>query len=274
MPSVLVLGAQGMLGRAVAAELRAAGLAVLAPGRADFDARRDDPAALPRTDWVVNAIGVLRSRIDEADPASVRAAFEVNAAFPRRLAAMGARIVHITTDAVFAGAGGAPYDERAPHDGVDAYARSKSEGEVDAPHVVNLRCSIVGPEAPPGRSLLAWLLSQPRGARVDGYANHRWNGLTNLHLARLIRASLATPLPNVLHAVPADAVTKAELLSLLARAFGREDLEIVPVDAPQAVDLRLATIHGDALACLWRAAGYDEVPTIAATVDELAANAR
>ncbi|MFL5973622.1 MAG: hypothetical protein ACJ76G_00555, partial [Solirubrobacterales bacterium] len=70
MPSVLVLGPQGMLGRAVAAELRAAGLDVLAPARSEFDARRDDPAALPRTDWVVNAIGLLRSRIDEGDPAS------------------------------------------------------------------------------------------------------------------------------------------------------------------------------------------------------------
>lgn len=120
MPSVLVLGPQGMLGRAVAAELRAAGLDVLAPARSEFDARRDDPAALPRTDWVVNAIGLLRSRIDEGDPASVRAAFEVNAEFPRRLADTGARIVHITTDAVFSGTGGAPYDEQAPHDAVDA----------------------------------------------------------------------------------------------------------------------------------------------------------
>jgi dTDP-4-dehydrorhamnose reductase len=265
MPSVLVLGAQGMLGRAVAGELRAAGLEVLAPARSDFDVRRDDPAALPRADWVVNAIGLLRSRIDEADPASIRAAFEVNAEFPRRLAETGARIVHITTDAVFSGAGGAPYDERAPHDALDAY---------DAPHVVNLRCSIVGPEPPPGRSLLAWLLGQPRGARVDGYANHRWTGVTTLHLARLIRASLDTPLPNLLHTVPADAVTKAELLTLLARAFGRDDLEIVPVEAPQAIDLRLATMHGDALASLWRAAGYDEAPTIAAMVDELAANVR
>jgi dTDP-4-dehydrorhamnose reductase len=271
MPSVLVLGAHGMLGRAVAAELRAAGLEVLAPARSEFDARRDDPAALPRADWVVNAIGLLRSRIDEADPASVRAAFEVNAEFPRRLAETGARVVHITSDAVFSGAGGAPYDERAPHDAVDAYARSKSEGEVDAPHVVNLRCSIVGPEPPPGRSLLAWLLGQPRGARVDGYANHRWNGLTTLHLARLIRAAIhGAPLPGVLHVVPADEVTKAELLSLLAQAFGREDLDVVPVDAPEAVDLRLTTIHPDANAALWRSAGYPEPPAIAAMVRELA----
>jgi dTDP-4-dehydrorhamnose reductase len=268
MPSVLVLGAQGMLGRAVAAELRAAGLDVRAPLRAEFDARSDDPAPLlAGVDCAVNAIGILRSRIEEVGP---EVAFEVNAAFPHRLAQAAPRVIHITTDAVFSGAGGAPYDERAPHDATDIYARSKSEGEVDAPHVVNLRCSIVGPEPPPGRSLLAWLLAQPRGARVDGYANHRWNGLTTLHLARLIRTAVDLDLPNVLHAIPADAVTKAELLALLAHAFGRNDLEIVPVDAPEAVDLRLTTIHGDALATLWRAAGHTELPTIAAMVRELA----
>ena len=273
MPSVLVLGAQGMLGRAVSAQLRAAGLDVRAPARTEFDARRDDPAALlVGIDCAVNAIGILRSRIDEVGR---EAAFEVNAAFPHRLTEAarvgGARIIHVTTDAVFTGTGGAPYDESAPHDATDVYARSKSEGEVDAPHVVNLRCSIVGPEPPPGRSLLAWLLGQPRGARVDGYANHRWNGLTTLHLARLIRAAIeGVALPNVLHVVPADAVTKAELLALLARAFGRDDLEIVPVEAPQAVDLRLATVHPEALAALWRAAGYAEPPTIAGMVRELA----
>ena len=275
MPSVLVLGAQGMLGSAVAAELRAARLDVRALARAEFDARRDDPAALlVGVDCAVNAIGILRSRIDEVGR---EAAFEVNAAFPYRLAeaarAGGTRIIHITTDAVFAGTVGAPYDERAPHDATDAYGRSKSEGEVDAPHVVNLRCSIVGPEPPPGRSLLAWLLGQPRGARVDGYANHRWNGLTTLHLARLIRAATeGLALPNVLHVVPADAVTKAELLALLAQAFGRDDLEIVPVDAPRAIDLRLATVHPEALAALWRAAGYAEPPTIADMVGELASD--
>jgi hypothetical protein len=47
-------------------------------------------------------------------------------------------------------------------------------------------------------------------------------------------------------------------------------LEIVPVDAPQAVDLRLSTVHGDALAALWRAAGYEQAPTVADMVRELA----
>ena len=267
--TVLVLGAQGMLGSAVAAELRAAGHDVRAPARADFDAAVETPAPLltggPGT--VVNAIGVVKSRIDADDPASVDGAFEVNGRFPQRLARAagvhGWRVIHPTTDAVFAGTD-APYDERARHDATDPYGQSKSLGEVEAPHVVNLRCSIVGPEPPPGRSLLAWMLNQPQGAQLDGYANQRWNGVTTLHLARLIRAALEQEVPNTLHLVPGDDVTKAQLLQAIASAYGRNDVAITPVDAPTATDLRLTTIHPEANAALWAAAGYPEPPTVAA----------
>lgn len=167
----------------------------------------------------------------------------------------------------------APYDERARHDATDPYGQSKSLGEVDAPHVLNLRCSIVGPEPPPGRSLLAWVVNQPGGARLDGYANQRWNGVTTLHLARLMRAAIEhePKLPNTLHVVPGDHVTKAGLLQDIALAYGRTDLTITPVDAKTATDLRLATIHREANAALWAAAGYAEPPTVAAMIQELAA---
>ena len=73
MGTVLVLGAQGMLGSAVAAELRSAGHDVRAPARADFDASVDAPAPLLSGEpgAVVNAIGVIKPRIDADDPASV-----------------------------------------------------------------------------------------------------------------------------------------------------------------------------------------------------------
>jgi dTDP-4-dehydrorhamnose reductase len=278
MSTVLVFGARGMLGTAVAAELRAAGHDDRASARTDFDAAVDNPApVLTGTKGiVVNAIGILRNRIDAAEPASVDGAFKVNGCFPQRLAraasAHGWRVIHATTDAVFAGRD-APYDERARHDATDPYGQSKSLGEVDAPHVVNLRCSIVGLEPPPGRSLLSWVLNQRGSARLDGYANQRWNGLTTLHLARLIRAAIETniALPRTLHLLPADEVTKAELLQDIASAFGRTDLSITPVNAPSATDLRLATIHPDVVAALWAAAGYPAAPTVAAMVDELAA---
>ena len=209
--------------------------------------------------------------------ASVARAVDVNARFPLRLAdaaaARGSRVVHATTDGVFSGRDG-PYDEAARHDAGDVYGTSKSRGEAAGEHVVNLRCSIVGPEPGGGapRSLLGWLLAQPRGATLAGYDDQRWNGITTLHFAHLCAGIVrgGDPPSGTRHVVPADVVTKAELLGLLARAHGRDDLTIVPGPSAAPADRSLATIDEDANAALWHAARYDRPPTIAAMVEELA----
>jgi dTDP-4-dehydrorhamnose reductase len=247
-------------------------------GLLDFDARLDAVGELQRADcdWVINAIGVLASRIDEGDPRSVAEAIEVNAEFPHRLAAATGsrtRVIQIATDGVFSGSAG-PYDEAAAHDDASVYARTKSLGEVSGSNVLNLRCSIVGPERNRGRgtSLLEWALSQPQRARIGGYTNHRWNGITTLHFARLCQAVIlgrVDDLPSPLHVVPRDTVTKAELFELLLSAFGRSDVTVVEEAADTAVDRRLSTRHEDANRRLWAAAGYQPPPSIAEMVEEL-----
>jgi dTDP-4-dehydrorhamnose reductase len=275
---VLLLGVTGMLGGMVAKVLAAEpGIELVGAGRRDFDAARDDPQGLLdeiRPDWIVNAIGITKPHIDPASAAQVATALDVNARFPFALAhaaeAGGARVIQIATDGVFSGREGS-YREDAPHDAPDVYGKTKSLGEVPSKSVSHLRCSVIGPEEPGGTSLLAWLLGQPSGARVSGYANQRWNGVTSLHFGKLcagiIRERLDPPSP--LHVVPADTVTKAELLELIADAFGREDIVVEAGAAPSALDSSLATNHPDANAVLWRAAGYDEAPTIEQMVGEL-----
>jgi dTDP-4-dehydrorhamnose reductase len=246
--------------------------------RRRFEAGRDDIGRLldeTGCEWVVNAIGVLANAIDEDNPGSVANAMAVNRDFPRALAAAagerGMRVIHATTDGVFSGRDGG-YAEDARHDALDAYGRSKSGGEVSAPHVLNLRCSIVGPEPPPGRSLLAWLLSQPRDGHVSGFVNHRWNGVTTHQFACVCEAIVreCPALPRTLHLVPGDAVTKADLLGMLVVAFGREDLAIEPTEAPVAVDRSLSTLHPAENAQIWRAAGYSAPPKVAQMIQELA----
>jgi dTDP-4-dehydrorhamnose reductase len=250
-------------------------------GALRFDAAEDSVAELlerARCEWVVNAIGILRRRINEADPASVATAIEINAVFPQRLAAAAgqeATVIQIATDGVFSGSG-APYDEGALHDATDIYGRSKSLGEARG-QVLNLRCSIVGPEAPPARSLLGWALSQPPDAEIVGYSNHRWNGLTILHFGRVCAALIRddrAELPSPLHLVPADVVSKAELLTLCLSAFGRDDVTVSAAPADCAVDRTLSSMYPEANRELWAAAGYAKLPTIAEMVAELAAFAR
>jgi dTDP-4-dehydrorhamnose reductase len=250
------------------------------PGRDElhFDAETDSPQRLlaeAHSDWVVNAIGVIKPLIEEGDPASVAKAMAINATFPYRLGAaavaQGARVIQIATDGVFRGTD-PPYDEDAPHDAVGVYEQSKSSGEVRCRDVLHLRCSIIGPEEPPVQSLLGWVLSQPEGARIAGYANHRWNGVTTLHFAKVCAGVIIQDLdlPSPLHLVPADAVSKAELLELALHAYGREDVTVLVEHAGTAVDRTLITRYPDANRSVWRAAGYDAPPTIARMLTELA----
>jgi dTDP-4-dehydrorhamnose reductase len=246
-----------------------------------FDAARDSVEELLRGgdwQWVINAIGVTRPHIDETDPQSVEAALEVNGRFPHRLAAAagpGQRVVAISTDGVFSGSDG-PYGEDTEPDAPDLYGRSKREGEISAPGVVQLRCSIIGPQPRGSASLLEWALSQPRGARIPGFTNQRWNGLTTLHFAKLCEGMISAEigeLPAPLHVIPDDSVSKAELLGLALHAFGRDDVEVVPAEADEAADRTLVTDHPDANRRLWSAAGYSRPPQIETMIEELAAAA-
>ncbi|MBF6558085.1 MAG: sugar nucleotide-binding protein [Acidimicrobiales bacterium] len=247
-------------------------------GAVAFDAGRNSIAEFLKSaecDWIVNAIGILDRRINEDDPNSVATAIDVNAKFPHRLAAAAnrrRRVINIATDGVFSGRN-APYDERAPHDAPGVYARSKTLGEVSSPNVLNLRCSIIGPEQAPATSLLGWALSQPPGATITGYTNHRWNGVTTFHFAKMCAAVILAEqhdLPSPLHVVPGDVVSKAELLGLGLAAFGRSDVTVVAEPAPVPVDRTLGTLYPEFNRRLWAAAGHPHPPTIAEMMRELA----
>lgn len=288
MAKVLILGAHGMLGSMVARVLgRRADIEVTTTARTGapgprhhrFDARHDAVDALVEGDaydWIVNAIGVLSAHVDERVASSIENAIAVNALFPHRLAAhaarRGQRVIQIATDGVYSGTDG-PYDETAQHDPTDVYGKTKSLGEVPAENVWHLRCSIVGPELGKPSSLLGWALGTAPGGELTGYTGHRWNGITTLHFAKLCAALIAgADIPNLQHVVPGDNVSKAELLELALAAFGRTDVTVRRVPGPGApVDRTLTTREPAANQRLWRAAGYEEPPTVGAMLNELAA---
>jgi dTDP-4-dehydrorhamnose reductase len=126
----LVTGARGQLGRDICRLLPdAAGL-----GRAELPI--DDRAAVGRVfaevrpELVVNCAAYNAVDAAERDPAPALAA---NVDGPRRLAEAcresGAHLVHFSTNYVFDGGAGEPYDESSEPGPRSAYARSKLEGE-------------------------------------------------------------------------------------------------------------------------------------------------
>lgn len=244
-----------------------------------FDASRDDVQKLlvdlPDAMWIVNSIGIIKPRIVENDGDSRAEAIRVNALFPHRLAAAAERkdrrVIQIATDCVYAGTTGS-YSEAAAHDALDVYGKTKSLGEAPSPAVAHLRVSIIGPELSAHVSLLDWFRLLPRDAQVTGFENHMWNGVTTLQFARLAAGIIESGefVAGTSHIVPADVLSKADLLEAFALAFGRDDITINRAPAGVAIDRTLSTVDIDANARRWANAGYDAAPTIEAMVRELA----
>lgn len=295
---VIILGGSGMLGSMLADYLsRNNGLRVVATVRdpsilavcakampevewrilrADADTVWDDIGVLPIVPWIINAIGVTKPHIVPDNLFSVSRAIRINAAFPHTLAERvqrkGTQIIQIATDCVYDGHIGG-YTEDAPHNPHDVYGKTKSLGEVHSDKFFNIRCSIVGPEAKAEHYLLLeWLLANADGATVNGYIDHVWNGITTLHFAKICEGIIKNDmeLPNMRHVVPADTVSKYELLKLFVNVFNR-NIDAIPVDAPTAVNGTLRTQDVFFNNTLWDAAGYQEPPCIAAMMGELAA---
>lgn len=128
----LVLGAGGMLGADLVPLLRAAGHDVLAARRADCDVTSPASvsAALAGADVVVNCAAY--TKVDDAET-DEEAALAVNGDAPRIVAdacrRTGARLVHVSTDYVFAGDATHPYAEDAATGPRTAYGRTKLAGE-------------------------------------------------------------------------------------------------------------------------------------------------
>jgi dTDP-4-dehydrorhamnose reductase len=131
---VLVTGAGGMLGQAVAAEARRLGHDVRALVRADLDIT--DAEAVRRTlqsaepEAIVNC--AAWTDVDGAE-ASEAAALAINGTgagnVAHAAAEMDARLVHVSTDYVFDGAKREPWVESDPTGPISAYGRTKLAGE-------------------------------------------------------------------------------------------------------------------------------------------------
>jgi dTDP-4-dehydrorhamnose reductase len=213
----------------------------------EFDARRplDLRDRLHDADIAVDCVGVLRSDPTYGTPAFLSEATLVNALWPQFLALESepkrCRVIHLSTDAVF-GPGAKLATETTCISPCEPYGLSKALGEVHAPHVLNLRFSVIGPAPDRQPSLWEWLVRHPTNAVVKGYASSAWAGCTSAQLAWFISDlvnqssfDLARQAGPVCHFVPNGVATKFEVLTMVAAQL-RPDLSVVPVaDARPAV---------------------------------------
>jgi dTDP-4-dehydrorhamnose reductase len=181
-----------------------------------------------KPDVVVNCIGLTKHHKEAEDP---QLALTLNALLPHRMADLcavaGARLIHVSTDCVFAGTKG-NYGEADAPDAGDVYGKSKHLGEVDYPHAVTLRTSTIGHELQSAYGLLEWFLSQQGSCK--GFNRAIFSGLPNTEFARVVR-DVVIPRSELhgLYHVGAEPIGKYELLKLIARVYGKQ-IEIVRED--------------------------------------------
>lgn len=257
---ILVLGASGMLGNAVLrvmdekqdwemfGTVRSSNVSpffsekigqrlIIGCDAGDHDALVSVFAQV-RPNVVVNCIGLVKQLADADDPLR---AIPINSLLPHRLAGLcalvGARFVHISTDCVFSGEQGG-YTENDFSDAKDLYGKSKFLGEVDYPHAITLRTSIIGHELQSVHGLIGWFLSQQD--RCKGYKRAIFSGLPTVVLAQIIR-DVVIPRPDLsgVYHVAAQPISKYDLLRLVADIYGKS-IEIVP-DDQQVIDRSLNT---------------------------------
>jgi len=246
--NVLIFGVTGMLGSAMIRVLsESSDLAVYGTARCEnsrryfsdklskhvisgIDVENHDSLvsafAAVQPDVVVNCVGLVKQLALAKDPLH---AVPINSLLPHRLAGLcqtsRARLVHFSTDCVFSGSTG-NYSETDLPDPSDLYGRSKLLGEVDYPHAITIRTSIIGHELTGCKSLINWFLAQQ--GSVKGFTQAIYSGLPTVELATVVRDWI---LPRIdLHGVyhvASNPINKFDLLRLVAKEYDKS-IEIIP----------------------------------------------
>lgn len=232
---VLVLGASGMLGNAVLkvmaeredwtiyGTLRSSNeilQAAVPTVKFLHGVNAEQPDSLvaaftnSRPTIVINCIGLVKQLAGAENPLD---AIPINSLLPHRLAKLcelsDARFIHVSTDCVFSGRKG-KYSETDLPDAEDIYGRTKLIGEVNYPHAITLRTSIIGHELGTTHGLVDWFLSQQEN--VKGFTSAIFSGLPTCELSRVIR-DFVIPNPQIhgIYHIAAKPISKYDLLQLI-----------------------------------------------------------
>jgi dTDP-4-dehydrorhamnose reductase len=235
----VVTGGSGYLGRALTQIAAAAGWAVTAtsystPGPARLDIR--DLARVRALLDTLRPAAVVHTAYVQQGPGAWDVIATASGVMAEEAAAVGARIVHLSTDVVFDGRAGRPYREVDPVSPLSDYGRAKAEAErlvaAADPEAVMVRTSLIygGPGRAPSKHEQAAVdpdaafhtdeLRCP--AQVDDLAHA---------LVELCDADVAGPL----HVAGPEAVSRAEFAALVAG----HPVRGVPAPPGRPLDCRL-----------------------------------
>ncbi len=222
--------------------------------------------------YIINCAGIIKPYIFENNSHSVINALKINSQFPHELSKNFKRvkIFQIATDCVYSGKRG-NYLENDFHDPLDVYGKSKSLGEVKSDHFFNLRCSIIGREQKGKLSLVEWFLNLKENSIVNGFINHNWNGITTQAYAHYLLAIIKynIKIPNNIHIIPKNKVTKFKMLNIFKKYFARNDLKIKKINAENSINRTLDTLYSSLNLFIWKKTKYKSIPDLSLLIKEL-----
>lgn len=234
MKKIVVLGSTGMLGSKVYNHLndiydvypsyKTEDL-IMSEKSFYFDALKSDLSDIPKCDYVLNCIGVIKPFMKQ----NLANSIFINSVFPHKVSSYckqhNIKLIHITTDCVFSGNTGF-YSESSFHDCEDNYGKSKSIGEpLDC---MVLRTSIIGEEIHKNASLIEWAKSN-KNKKINGFTEHLWNGVTTKHYAEICHQIIEENLyQEGLYHIHSNDVSKFELLKIINDRFNL-NIDIEPV---------------------------------------------
>ena len=240
--SPLVLGAGGMLGRAVTEVLEEAYPETISATRAEADVtdrfRLESEVERLRPDVIVNCAAytdVDGCEIDRDRARKVNAEGAANAA--TAAASVGALIVHVSTDFVFDGRGRVPYREEDPPGPLSEYGRTKLEGERRVAKATEKHLIV--------RS--SWLYGAGRANFVDAIRSRARNGGTLrvvddqfgsptyvVDLAQALRLLIPTRARGVVHFANTGVCSRHELARAIVAIGGFETVRVEAITTAEA----------------------------------------
>lgn len=253
---ILLTGSAGQLGRHLCHRLTGHDLCSAdLPGHDLCRPGLIDTLVTDTIDVVINAAALTDVDRCEREPEQAQ---RINADIPRDLARActrhGARLIHVSTDHVFAGDAQRPYDEDDAPAPVNAYGQSKRAGETAvrslcANHVI-LRTAWL--YAAGGHGFLPAILRQGRDANATVRVVDDQSGSPTsvAVVGDLITALLDHPFRGLLHGACTPGATRFEfarevfaLWSLPAQLISCRTAEMPPRPAPRPTDTRLISRH-------------------------------
>ena len=241
---ILVLGCNGMAGHLISLYFKEQGHTVVGFARQQSTmldtiivGDASDFPLIKKTieeggfDAVINCIGLLNQFAEENKAMAVL----MNGYLPHWLTEITkntkTRIIHMSTDCVFAGNDGPYYEDTLPN-GVTFYDRSKAMGEINTKKDLTFRNSIIGPDIKPsGIGLFNWFMKQE--GEVGGYTGAIWTGVTTYTLAKAMEQALKENLTGIYNLVNNKSINKYDLLGLFNKYFRAGEVRINPNDKLQ-----------------------------------------